>query len=1257
MNFDDLKNLFKGATGKVQKTIKRTPKNIKKIGKKIRRFDVVDKLFKVAPQKIKEYGDRIEEDLERSIDSRIKKKGLETKLFDHFFTKRKKGDQQDQDTGKKSRIAKLTEKLDSNECEERLNAVKELDSIGDVLAVEPLIKALWDYHSSVREAAAIALGKLGDSRAVDRLIKTMGDHIYSHESNWTHSQNILGALGDYSQFVKGAGGDDEKFILRGSLENYCDSVRKGYGDYNEQVRSACARALGEIGNVQAVDPLVRALERDEKSYVREACARALGNVGKALVKPIFDTMNKGGVEERQQAADSWSKLRPRLVEPLITALEDKRYDPDHNDVRGAAASSLGKIGDPLTVGLLMDCLNDEKASVRAAAVRSLGEIGDPQAIEPLVECLADYRYDPDHHNVRGVAAEALDSLGWNPTRDENGARYYIAKRQYDQCLALGRVSIAPLMKVFSDADKVLRMEAIETIVKYGKLVVPPLIGCLNDHKSQVRSSAATALGDIGDLQALEPVMFLLAEDMKPSVREAAALALGGLGDRHAVGQLVKSLGANPDYPEVRVAVATALGELGDPRSLRALLVALGDKKSSVRQAAATALGQLGQKEAVDPLIQAMCDFRRDPDGNDVRGASAEALERIGWEPARDEVAAYYYIARKDYDSASALGQTAVVPLFVAMSKDSEDVCRNASRAMSAIGHPAVEMLVRCLWDEQPHVRREAALALGEIREKRAVEPLIRAVVDSDDFVRAACAWALGNIGDVSAINPLTDTLNYDKKSIVREAAARALGLISPKVLKPILQAMQDPKESVAEAAKNAWGKVGEVVVEPLIDALEDYSEDKDGNDVRGAAAEALGRIGDPRALELLSYSVVGDKKESVRYASAVALGLLGKPQAIPSLIKALSQNPDKFDVAAAAANSLDQLGWTPREDEFGARYYIAKKQYEKSMILGEIAVEPLIQALGSEDEKSSGEAFEALMSIGPAVIDHLILALGEDNNRIRSAAAGALYQMGEVSVDPLVVALEHESHSIRGAAAETLGHLKDVRAVEPLTRKIWDENEYVRSCAAEALGNIGDRRPVELLLKSLCNIKPAVRQASATALGKIGDSRAMDPLVKTLDDTNYDPEVYQIRRVALEALEKIGWRPENPQYLARYHAIRGEFEKCIPLGTKGVDAVAREMCFGPKDYCKTAASALTAIGKPAVDALIEAMGSPLEHISREAVESLIRIGPDAVPQLIISLTSDDEKIREGSVEVLGQIGTPEAIEAVEEKEELKYGYM
>jgi HEAT repeat protein len=66
---------------------------------------------------------------------------------------------------------------------------------------------------------------------------------------------------------------------------------------------------------------------------------------------------------------------------------------------------MGKIGGQQTVALLIDTLNETKASVRHHAVEALGKIGEP-AVALLIGSLKNI-----DRNVRHSAAPALTEIG------------------------------------------------------------------------------------------------------------------------------------------------------------------------------------------------------------------------------------------------------------------------------------------------------------------------------------------------------------------------------------------------------------------------------------------------------------------------------------------------------------------------------------------------------------------------------------------------------------------------------------------------------------------------------------------------------------------------------------------------------------------------------------------------------------------------------------------------------------------------------
>ncbi|ODS34714.1 MAG: heat repeat-containing PBS lyase [Candidatus Scalindua rubra] len=468
------------------------------------------------------------------------------------------------------------------------------------------------------------------------------------------------------------------------------------------------------------------------------------------------------------------------------------------------------------------------------------------------------------------------------------------------------------------------------------------IAKLKDWNQDVRMEAAEALGKIGE-PAVEPLIKALAYDFG-DVRDEAAKALGKIG-KPAIKPLIRVLGDSV----VVVAAAEALGKIGKP-AVEPLIRALGDKDSDVRSGAAEALRMIGDPRAVEPLIKAPGD-----ENMYVRREVLEALRMIG-------------------------DPRAVEPLIKALGDKDWDVRDKAAKALGNIGDSkAVEPLIKALRDEEYYVREWTAYALGKIGKPDAVGPLIKALADDFECVRKEAAWALGEIGK-PAVEPLIEALG-DEDSDVRQGAAKALNRIGWRpsldseisyyfiakrdweflvslgsiAVEPLIKALGDKYTIVREKAAETLGNIGDAsAVEPLIQALRDtkYS-------VRMMAAEALGNIGDSKAIEPL-IKALRDEEYYVRERTAYALGKIGKP-AVEPLVKTL-EDASCF-VRMRAAEILEKIGWRPSLDREKSYYFIAKTDWESVVLLGSIAVEPLIKALGDKDSIVREKAAEALERI------------------------------------------------------------------------------------------------------------------------------------------------------------------------------------------------------------------------------------------------------------------------------------------------------
>ncbi|MFN2302811.1 MAG: HEAT repeat domain-containing protein [Anaerolineales bacterium] len=373
-------------------------------------------------------------------------------------------------------------------------------------------------------------------------------------------------------------------------------------------------------------------------------------------------------------------------------------------------------------------------------------------------------------------------------------------------------------------------------------------------------------------------------------------------------------------------------------------------------------------------------------------------------------------------AAQALGKIgdpkAVAPLFDMIRNISGYHYEKPAQAILEIGPSAFDALLIGLKDVDWRIRATAARALGKIGDPKAVQLLISALMDKRDIVpRIEAANALGQIGDILAVEVLIGTLDEQGRvGRLRKAAAVALGCIGDeRAIFPLIAALSDNEVDVATAAGSALSCFGTVAIEPLVAALK-------------------GRQG------------------ANRYIGLKALCQFGQP-AVPHLLNFLN-NPISLS-ANIAAEGLQKIGHQPNDLQVRAAYYIALGQPERCTEIGHPAVEPLISALASFDQKIKRSVVKVLGEIGDSQsIEALINLLDERDLNLRYNVAKALEAIGEEAVNPLMNALQASNWYIRELAARTLGQIGDIRAINALSDLLQDDEYIVRKAAEEAIDKL-----------------------------------------------------------------------------------------------------------------------------------------------------------------------------------------------------------
>ncbi len=635
------------------------------------------------------------------------------------------------------------------------------------------------------------------------------------------------------------------------------------------LRLSIVEILGLLRNQQAIKPLIGLLGK-ARGPMMEATKQALARFGALVIEPLLKVISDGTRHEKEAARsildtmgelpidtrvkihllqgeeEQLRELGPRAFETLIEAIRWK--DPRH---RFMAAMLLGDMQDPRAVKALERLLNDGDPPVRHVALEGLGKLGQVDSLDPLLKGLND-----PHEEVARTAASALGKLGApgieglvQAVQSDEGKIHQRAGRAL---LNLGQTAIDPLWRAFEnsntqlkeryaqllgrspDLDMARRVEILLRAEKPGALgrlgpeaisYLVQALGDLDDRRQRIASSALTKMGTV----VVEPLVIVMAEDDLRR-RRASLQTLLDLG-QPAFDGLLKGL-ENQD-PRMRRDSARALGALGEGKALTALSKALKDPEIRVGKEAAQALislgapgikqlGRSGSELGIEPLKTFLLD------GTQLVKETTEALVALGLSARKGlEEALNHKHSSVRRQAARALGQLKEGPsapaLLRTMADEEGEVREAAQEAMVALGKGAVQSLIRGL--EKPHwfVRQGSAIALGRICDPRALEPLVSKLADSDRSVVAEVKKALINY-DKLALGPLVNGLDEapDMELRTRLDILRILGRTN-------LESLLNHYKTLSDGSPRLEMLLRELAPERM---TEQYLEGLEGDDAR-----------------------------------------------------------------------------------------------------------------------------------------------------------------------------------------------------------------------------------------------------------------------------------------------------------------------------------------------------------------------------------------------------------------------------------------
>lgn len=245
----------------------------------------------------------------------------------------------------------------------------------------------------------------------------------------------------------------------------------------------------------------------------------------------------------------------------------------------------------------------------------------------------------------------------------------------------------------------------------------------------------------------------------------------------------------------------------------------------------------------------------------------------------------------------------------------------------------VEQLIEDLRNEDWHIRSAAAERLKEVGDARAVEPLIEALDDENYTVRFVAAMTLGIIRDPRAIQPLVEALRKNDDYDLLWATAWALHEIGALSAEPLIEVLDVNDPLTRDMAADVLGRLGDPrAIQPLAVVFREHGLQDRAQTARFGAADALEMFGED-ALPIFQEALE-DPYPEIRARAVMALGNIGSTRSVPSLIAALADeaypfaaDQSEYRVGDLAAAALEQIG-SPEALAAVEGWYAAQQEEE-----------------------------------------------------------------------------------------------------------------------------------------------------------------------------------------------------------------------------------------------------------------------------------------------------------------------------------------
>ncbi|MEQ8170315.1 MAG: HEAT repeat domain-containing protein [Candidatus Eremiobacterota bacterium] len=658
-------------------------------------------------------------------------------------------------------------------------AAMALGEIKDRSALNPLIKSLNDHDEGVRASSAYALGNIGKKEAIEPLIKLYIKDT-DQEVRIRSAESIAQIDGrDLSSLIEIAE-EEEEDTRKDVILMYFSSYSTGPpapaqqipGKYNKYIHMLESKdqsmrldginLLVQTGDPQAAGILVNYINDTDEAIAVDSLKAVVGMKQSNTLEAIIKLLDTPRPILRQWAVWGAGEFRDRrATNALLNLLSHK--DPG---TRATAAYAIGNIGDKKALSsLIRIIIEDSDTDVRKNAAESVLQLKDNVTIPGFIDMAIDGNSEKRKSFIMSYFGEETCDETKEYISDINK---YLSDLQStnprarsDACRALGNSklpeAIPYLIETLKDEDENVCRAAGYALSRYEEAVEPltSLLYNADEHELQM---AIWILGELKAIKALPEIINILAHDL-PDIRQNAAYAIGNIGDRNAIEPLIGCI-IKDNNKEVRIYAAEALKKIENTKNIEKILKVAKSDDELLRE----------------NIVKAVY-----PGGTLQRSGSDYREEEIL--PEKESLNDRNPDMRKDAILVMAEKYKArAIPSIIPKLRDPDETVRDTTiKAIVEINDPvAVDNLIECLRDHSPLVQQRAAWALGEFKDKKAMSGLLGLLTSRDGAVRATAAYALGNLGDERSVEHLCNTMLNDADPDVRKYSAESLGQIGDK---------------------------------------------------------------------------------------------------------------------------------------------------------------------------------------------------------------------------------------------------------------------------------------------------------------------------------------------------------------------------------------------------------------------------------------------------------------------------------------------